>query len=234
VASMRPAVVRLAAGLCLAGLCLGAGLVAVSARAAGPRQAHTAAGDAAASRSLLSSGDLGSGWTATTKPGRVGFGVDCAGYQPSERGIVVTGSASSPDFAGGELGPYILQLTNVYASAAQAAAVWRRAIMQSGLVSCVAQTLDGVTAQGISVKILAEGRLPVQKVGSMTTGYRVVADLSSARTKTTHKTYFDVVLVARGSTISEITISTFGSPVPPKVEYALAYLVYHQIGLPTA
>ena len=212
---------------------VGAAALAAPAAAAGPLVKRTNAGQTAASGSLLTSTDLpaSGGWTATTKPGTTGFQVDCAGFHPDERGIVLTGSASSPDFNAGP--SFVLQLTNVYASAAQAATVWKRAV-RPGLIHCVASTLDAVSAQGITVTVVSAGALPVERVGPMTAGYRVVADLRSTKSKVARRTYFDVVLVGRGNTLSEITVSNFGDAVPPKFEYALALLVYRQIGLPAA
>jgi hypothetical protein len=75
--------------------------------------------------------------------------------------------------------------------------------------------------------------LPVSKVSDLTAGYRVVADLTSPG-KTPRKLYFDVVLVGRGSTLSEISLTSFVSPVPAEVESALAKLVASCIGAPTA
>jgi hypothetical protein len=212
---------------------VGAAFLAGSAAAAGPAVRGTSAGAAAAKVSLLSTTDLGKGWTAVGKAGTSGLQVDCPGWEPSEKGIVQTGSASSPDFTGGASGPFIVQLTSVYASAAEASALWRRAV-KPGLITCVTQTLDSITAKGIKVRILSQGPLAVRKVGTMSAAYRVVADLTSTKTKRTLKTYFDVVLVGHGRTLSEITLSTFGGAVPTKVEYALALVVYRQIGLPLA
>jgi hypothetical protein len=200
------------------------GILAASAAAAGPTVKHTARGNAAAKASLITLADLGSGWKAATNTGSIGLQLNCSGYAPSGKGIVETGSASSPDFTGGAGGPFILQVTSVYA---------KRGV-RPGLVRCASQTLETITAKGIQVKILSQGALPVTPVGSLTAGYRVVADLYSAKTKKTLKTYFDVVLVGRGKMLSEITISTFGSAVPAKVEYALATIAYRQSGLPVA
>jgi hypothetical protein len=212
---------------------LGAGLLAAGAAAAGPTVRDTPAGAAAARISLLSTTDLGKGWTTVGKAGTSGLQVDCPGWEPSEKGIVQTGSASSPDFTGGTSGPFIVQLTSVYASAAEASALWSRAV-KPGLIRCIAQTLDSITAKGIKVKILSQGPLAVQKVGAMSAAYRVVADLTSTKTGRRLKTYFDVLLVGHGKTLSEITLSTFGGAVPSKVEYALAFVVYRRISLPIA
>jgi hypothetical protein len=61
----------------------------------------------------------------------------------------------------------------------------------------------------------------------------VVASLT-APGKTPRKLYFDVVLVGRGNTLSELSMTSFVAPVPAKVENALAKLVASRIGGPTA
>ena len=81
------------------------------------------------------------------------------------------------------------------------------------------------------MKVLSEESLPVSKVSNLTAGYRVVANLTSPG-KAPRKLYFDVVLVGRGSTLSEITMTSFVAPVPAKVENALAQLVASRIGAP--
>ena len=61
----------------------------------------------------------------------------------------------------------------------------------------------------------------------------MVANLTASG-KTPRKLYFDVVLVGRGNTLSEISLTSFVSPIPSKVETALAKLVGSRIGVPTA
>ena len=68
----------------------------------------------------------------------------------------------------------------------------------------------------------------------MTSAYRVVASLSSAKRSYKRTLYFDVIMVGHGKTLSEITISSFVSPVPANVEAALATIVARKIGAQTA
>jgi len=211
---------------------IGAGLLAASAAAAGPAFDRTSAGDAAATASLLTKVDLPArdGWNVVAQGTNSGFGFSCDGWDPSSKGITEIGAASSPDYSvPGVDGVQVLQMTNVYATAAQASTLWTRAV-RSGFTRCVAETLEGVARQGIDVRLLSEGPLPVEKVAPMTAGYRVVADLYYPKTLTTKETYFDVIVVGRAGTLSEITLSSFGVAVPPKVEYALTLIVYHRIG----
>jgi len=211
---------------------IGAGVLAASAAAAVPAFNRTAAGDAAATASLLTSKDLSTsdGWSAVAQGTHAGFTFSCNGWNPSAAGITQIGAASSPDFsAGGVQDVQVFQLTDVYATAAQASTLWDRAV-RSGLTHCVVDTLESVTQRGLDVRLLRSGPLRVKAVGSMTAGYRVVAELYYPSTKKTLETYFDVILVGRAGTLSEITLSSFRAAVPPEIEYALASIVYHQIG----
>ena len=210
---------------------LAAAALAGPAAAAAPSAKHTAGGTTAAKASLLTRSDLGSAWTAGAT-GTPGLHLSCTAWSPSGKGIVETGAAGSPSFADTQVGPFVSQTTSVYASPKQASAYWARAV-QPGLVACVVQTVAAVEAQGIHVKVLSKGSLPVSKVSNLTAGYRVVANLTSPG-KSPRKLYFDVVLVGRGSTLSEITMTSFVAPVPAKVESALAQLVASRIGAPTA
>jgi hypothetical protein len=214
----------------LLALLAGAALVG-SAAGAGPSQRRTTAGDARARASLLTAASLGKGWTAS-KPVGGGLQLSCAGWKPSGGGIVETGGASLPSLS--QSGVIIGQMTSVYASARQADTLWERAV-KPGLLRCVRESLERVSSvpnEKITVKLLSQGPLAITKVGPYTAAYRVVADLTSSRRKL--KTYFDVILVGRAATLSEITVSSFVDPVPAEVEYAFAKIVYRQIGLPVA
>jgi hypothetical protein len=209
-------------------------LVASAAAASGPKVALTSGGNAAAKATLITLSDLGKGWTS--KPAQTGgLQVACSGYQPSFKGIVETGAAGSPAFSAGTVGPFFSQITSVYGSAHQASTLWSRAI-RAGLIACVADSVKaiGTAGQGVKVKITSQQPLTIQKATSLESAYRVIATLTSAKVKYKRTVYFDVVVVAKGTTITELTFSSFQAPVPAKVEAALGALAAHRIGLPTA
>jgi len=210
---------------------IGAGVLASAAAAAGPTFDRTASGDAAAIASLLTPADLSKadGWTLLAAGTNSGFTFSCPGWSPSARGIVEIGAATSPDFYSGGTQPVgVLQMTDVYDTAAQAATMWQRAV-KPGLTRCMAETLDEVTQKGLDVRLISEQALTVEKVGPMTAGYRVIAELYNPSTKTQRKTYFDLIVLGRGRTLSEIALTSIGATTPAKVEYALALIVYHRI-----
>jgi hypothetical protein len=211
---------------------LAAAVLAGLAAAAAPSAHHTAAGAAAAKSSLLTNTDLGKAWKSAVATGTPGLHLSCKGWSPSAKGIVETGAASSPNFANTSAGPFVQQETSVYATSDQASAYWNRAV-QAGLVACVVQSVEALRSQGIKVAIVSKGGLPVTKPTKLTTGYRVVASLTSPGHKP-EKLYFDVVLVGRGNGLSQITMTSFVAPVPAAVESALAKLVASRLGVPTA
>jgi hypothetical protein len=208
-----------------------AAVLAGPAAAAAPSAEHTAAGTAAAKASLLTKSDLGKYWTAGAT-GTPGLRLSCKGWAPSGAGIVETGAAGSPSYSSSNVGPWVAQTTSVYGSTKQASTYWARAV-RPGLVACVLETVKAVESQGIKVTVLSKGNLPVDKASSLTAAYRVVANLA-APGKTPRKLYFDVVLLGRGNTLSELSMTSFVAPVPAKVENALAKLVASRIGVPTA
>jgi hypothetical protein len=213
-------------GALLAAAVVAAAGPAGAAGAPGPAVRQTRAGTAAAQASLLTRKDLGAGWTATATRAS-GLLVSCSGHRPSGAGVVETGNASSPTFAAGRVGPFIVQVTSVYASAAQASTYWRRAVT-AGLVACARQSLQTISARGIRVRVLSQGALPLAKVAPMTAGYRVVASLSSAAERDL-KTYVDWILVGRGRALTEIMISSFAQP-PADFEHALALIADARMG----
>jgi hypothetical protein len=204
------------------------------AAAAGPTIELTAAGNASAKASLMQLADLGKGWASKAAPNG-GLEVSCKGFQPSMAGIVETGAASSPAFSDSSVGPFLSQTTSVYGSASQAGAVWSRAI-QPGLIACIALSVDAIaaTGQGVKVKITSKGPLTIEKPTPLLSAYRVIATLTSSKVRYKRTLYFDVVVVGKASTVTELTFSSLQAPVPAAVESALAALVARRIGLPTA
>src|SRR5579872_1632558 len=130
----------------LLALMVAAGVLVATAEATAPTVKLTAAGNASAKASLIQLSDLGKGWSAKAAPNG-GLEVSCKGFQPSMSGIVETGAASSPAFSDSSVGPFISQTTSVYGSGGQASAVWNR-VIQPGLITCVALSVDAIAATG--------------------------------------------------------------------------------------
>ena len=218
------AAMRLALVVTTAAICVGT----AAAASTPPRAAHTAAGTKLAQASLLRVGDLGSSWTADQASGASpGLNFSCTGFTPKQSDLVEIGTASSPNFKASAIGPFVLQKTSVYESAKAAQTLWQRSV-KPRLVECVAQSLEALTSRGVRVTINSRDTIPIGALADRSASYRVVATLTTDKQRL--KTYFDVVLLARSRTITELTISQFQKPPPLKWEIALAKIAARRIG----
>ena len=209
---------------------VGAAVVVGSALAATtPRVKHTSAGTKLAQASLITKADLGQGWSADAQTGAArGVRLSCNGFQPKQNDVVEVGAAATPSFSGGQVGPYLVQKTSVYASGAHVNKLWNRAV-KSGLANCVASDLQTLTARGLAVSITSKRMLPFPKVAPRAALYRVIATVTSGSQRLT--VYFDVVLLAGKRTVSQIAISQFQTAPPAKLEQLLGKLVARRMGV---
>jgi hypothetical protein len=198
-------------------------LLAIVLAAATPAVHHTSAGTKAARASLLKPADLGKGWTAAAAPRQQGVPLTCTGHDPSAKGIVETGAASSPAFSATQAGPFVQQNTSVFASAAEAGTWWRRAVTPT-LVRCAAGTFAALRARGVKVSVVSQSTLPVSTGLPHTAAFRVVAKANGK------KLYFDLIVLGSGRAITGVTVSSFLQPVPAKYERALAVLIARRLG----
>jgi hypothetical protein len=203
------------------------GAATVEAATAPPRAAHTSAGTELAQATLLHARDFGVGWTETASGASSGLNLSCERFTPKQRDLVEIGAATSPSFKGSAIGPFVVQTTSVYENADTAAALWRRAV-KPRLVECVAQSLEALKSRGVGVSVSSKTTIPLGSLADRSATYRVVATLTTKKQRL--KNYFDVVLLASGSTITELTISQFQKPPPLKWELALAKIAARRIG----
>jgi hypothetical protein len=197
-------------------------LLAIVLAAGTPAVHHTTAGTKAAQASLLELADLGKGWTATAVTRQQGVPLTCTEHDPSAKGVVETGAASSPAFSVAATGPFVQQNTSVFATTGAANRWWRRAVTPS-LVRCAAGTFAALRARGVKVSVVSQGTLPMSTALPHTAGYRVVAKANG------RKIYFDLLVLGTGRAITGITVSSFIQPVPAKYERALATLVARKL-----
>ena len=190
--------------------------------------AHSSAGTKLAQASLLRVRDLGSGWTAEQASGAsTGLNLSCTGFAPKLADLVEVGTATSPNFKGSPIGPFVVQKTSVYADGKTARALWRRAV-KPRLVECVAQSLGALTSRGVKVTITSTTTIPLGAMADRSASYRVIATLTTSKQRL--KTYFDVVMLASRRTITELTISQFQKAPPLEWEKGLAKIVARRIG----
>jgi hypothetical protein len=214
---------KLALALMVAALTAGA----AAAASAPPRAEHTSAGTKLAQASLLRVGDFGKGWTQTANGSSSGLNLSCSGFTPKQNDLVEIGTATSPNFKGSTVGPFVVQKTSVYATPKTAATLWKRTV-KPRLADCVAQSLQALTTRGVSVSITSRSTIPLGALADRSATYRIVATLTTNKQRL--KTYFDVLLLAGSRTISELTVSQFQKPPPLKWELALAKIAARRIG----
>jgi hypothetical protein len=195
--------------------------------AAGAVTSHpTPAGNALARGLLLRRGDFGRGWTSTPAPKRAP-GLTCPAFSPALSGVVQTGSAISPTFQAGSTGPFVSQTAYAYASASEEETVWRE-VARRALLRCVAASLvrstRGVHFSVRSKRLLALPSLPVHAMG-----YRVFGTASIPNQ--TVNVYLDVVLLGGGTTVTELSISSFLAPVARSFELRLARIAAGRVAV---
>ncbi len=194
-------------------------LLAIVFAAAAPAMKHTTADTTTAKASLVKIADFGKGWTGKASP-QQGLALGCTGFQPSGKGIVETGAATSAAISFGTVGPFVLQKTSVYATTAEANTYWQRAVT-ARLVTCVSGVLRGLSARGIKVTITAQGKLPFSTTLEHTAAYRAVATVG--KNKLTY--YIDVIILGKGRTITALTINRIEAAPPSSFEKGLATIV---------
>ena len=92
---------------------------------------------------------------------------------------------------------------------------------------CAAQSLETLEQQGLGVEVTGRKTIAIGSVGDGAAGYRVVATLSG---KQRLKTYYDLIYVKGGRSITQLTISQFQKPVPLKWQVALAKVAARRLG----
>jgi hypothetical protein len=194
-------------------------LLAIVFAAATPAMKHTTADTTMAQHSLVKVADFGKGWTGKASP-QQGLALGCTGFNPSAKGIVETGAASSATISYGTTGPFITQSTSVYATTSQANTYWRRAVTPP-LINCVSGVLRGLSTRGIKVTITSQGKLPFSTTLAHTAAYRAVATVG--KNKLTY--YTDVIVLGNGRAITALTINSIEAPPPASFEKGLATII---------
>jgi hypothetical protein len=176
---------------------------------AGPALAAAASHDAAsgttlARAALLQRTELGNGWSvAAPAPARVPP-LTCPAFKPSTVGVVQTGAAASPTFRASTSGPFVSQAAYAYETDAQETRVWR-AVVRRRLLACAAATLLSGASDDVSFAVTGKRLLALPKMFARASGYAVTGTATSSEVPT--DVYLDMVVLGRGRTITEITVS---------------------------
>jgi hypothetical protein len=186
---------------------------------------HVPAGMAAARHALLDRGELGAGWAASAAPA-TSAALTCPAHEPALTGIVETGAASSAGFRASATGPFLAQSAWVYETAAQGTTYWRR-VTGPGVVNCLVDVVQRGTTQSVSFSVVGRSRIALPQIAPHTAGYRVTATATSAGQVA--RVYFDLVLLGRGDTLTELTLARFVEPPAPAQELAIARLAARRL-----
>ena len=177
--------------------------VAVAGSDPGKEQVHLVAADQAAARAaVLRLADLGSGWTGGPKKPSLSSKPPCTNWQPKQSDLVLTGAAES-DFK--HPGLEIDSGAQVLRTAKMVKLDWQRTAVAPGLVPCLRSFLQKQStsdATVVSVRRLAFARVAP---ADYTVAYRVEVDVRASGT--TVPVYSDVILVGRGRTEIDLTVT---------------------------
>ncbi|MGH2884991.1 MAG: hypothetical protein ACRDPA_20190 [Solirubrobacteraceae bacterium] len=206
----------------LAVLLAGAAGGAVAGGAGGAVTTHsTPAGKALARHALLNRSDLGRRWTSMPAP-RTVPGLTCPAFSPTLSGVVQTGAAISPTFQAGATGPFASQTAYAYANGSEEATVWRE-LARPHLLTCVAASLVRSASSGVHFKVNGKHLFTLPSLAVNAMGYRVTG--TATVPNQTVDVYLDVLLLGGGTTVTELSFSSFVEPMARAVELRLARIV---------
>ena len=181
----------------------------------------TPAGMAAARNALLRRSDVGRAWTSTPAP-KTAPGLTCPAFSPALAGVVQSGAATSPTFLATSTGPFASQTAYAYASASEEQTVWGE-VARPQLLTCIAASLVRSTRGGVHFVVTNKRLLTLPSLPVHAMGYRVVGTASVPNQ--TVNVYLDVLLLGAGTTVTELSLSSFLQPVASAFELRLARIV---------
>jgi hypothetical protein len=192
-------------------------LLIAGAATAAVKVKQTPAGKALARGALLTRTQLGKGWSAKAA-GQPAQKPGCTGFEPAPAGVVEVGVAGSARFSQSSNGPFVSEAVFGYRTAKQAAAL-ASGLMKSGFEQCVADDLvDGSTAK-VEFTVTSRSSVRVPAVGSADAGYRAGGIATEGTTSI--PVYLDTILIDRGRTLAELSISSFQQPPSASLEHRL-------------
>jgi hypothetical protein len=182
------------------------------------RYRHTLAGIALAHRVLLRRADLGSGWSVEAPAPTKVPALTCGRFDPSLPVITQQGAAATATFQQSSSGPFVGQNAYAYASQPQQREFWH-GVVRPALIRCVAQSLQRGAGQGISYAVTGKQPLSLPHLPGPAAGYRVRGTANT--TGQSVDVYLDMIVLGRGSLISEVSFSSFYDPAPRRLELGL-------------
>jgi hypothetical protein len=169
----------------------------------------------AAHRLLLTAHDFPSSWTAAP-PAKTQPVLTC--IASARAPVKAAAVASSPSFSASTSGPFVRQTAWIYRTGAQATNVWKLAAPQ--LRRCMVEAVKSGSTSSVTFTVKHVATLALPKLAPRIVGYRVVATATS--TGQTVDTYYDLIVLARGTGITELSLARLSSPVERSLELRLA------------
>jgi hypothetical protein len=198
----------LSIALLLALVCAGAALAARG----DPQKRIIPADQARAKAVLLRTSDFGLGFTALP-PSRKEADVYCKALDEAD--LTLTGEAESPTFQGGV--EFVSSVAQVYESAADSAASWKRGTSGAGDACVREQFRRGFQRQGARLERFT--RLAFPRLAERSIAYRLVLSSRGVRA------YLDVVALKQGRGQAGLLFGSALTPMPKDVEVRLARIV---------
>jgi hypothetical protein len=177
-----------------------------------PQKRITPADQARARAMLLQRADLGLGFRALPSSPQE---ADAYCKALDESDLTVTGEAESPTFQGGV--EFVSSVSQVYESAADSAASWRRGTSAAGDACVREQFRRGFRAQGARLERFA--RTPLPRLAERSVAYRLVLSSRGVRA------FLDVVALKQGRGQAGLIFGSALTPMPKDEEVRLAKAV---------
>jgi hypothetical protein len=153
--------------------------------------------------------------------------VACARLHLALRGAAAKPlTAASPTFAAASDGPFVGQTAYRYATVADQRQVWR-AVARPRLLTCLAQSLVDGGGHGVRFTIVFQRERPAPRLAVGAASYALRA--TATRGTQSADVYLDVLLLGRGTGMSELSFSSVSGPPPAGLELRLARIVARRL-----
>ena len=179
---------------------------------------------------VLTTTDVGPGWTAQPDTGVSGSDESnfCPEATTDYSDLVVTGGADSPDFTRGASD--VSSSALVWKTAEQAQAAWDRTnAMLPVIDNCIVALLATLSSKQLKIVVTANGPMPFPAVAPRTAAYRVKLLFKTTKRvkgklrKTSSPASIDAVLLGTGRTMTLVFLNAFNrKPFTPAYEQSLA------------
>jgi hypothetical protein len=176
-------------------VCLAVPAVALAADGE-PKKKIVAADQRKAASLVLKRSDFLAGFKRTTTSDS-GEDLDCAGYNPDQSDLTLTGEAETTFTHTGGF-PSVYTFSNVFVSSKDALASWTRSV-KPALARCLGEAFrEAAAGDGASVKLVSAGRMAFPKLAPRTAAFKVVLRVTVTEKGETATVPFTIHVLALG------------------------------------